>query len=194
MTTISDRWQTLVLGMAVVTLVFGVRIGLLLHMHKYPFEPLTISRSEPQTSTPPWVPYLAAVDDALARKNVSGALHAWRDAHAAALGSRRWEGALAVGEAYLRIADAANFRRGAEATARRSFLTALLRARRDESLEGVLKSAAAFQALGDRAVVDQAVHIAVSLVPDLTADIARARIVELAGQPDTRAAAASPTF
>lgn len=79
----------------------------------------------------------------------------------------------------MKIGEAGNFRRGAEATARRSYLTAL------------------FLALGDRDVVEQALRIAVGLVPSLTPDVARARIHELARsmeQPRAARAAASPRF
>ena len=61
--------------------------------------------------TPPWAPHLQRMDEALEQMNVSVALRAWNIAYAAALGSRRWEGMLDVGDAYLRIGDRLGHRR-----------------------------------------------------------------------------------
>ena len=179
MTTTTDRWQTLVAGMGIVMVVLGLRIGILIQANRYADDARPAAPMAAPVETP-WAPHLRVVDEALAQKNVSRALHAWRDAYGAALGSRQWEGVLAVGDAYLKIGEAAEFRRGAETTARRSYLSALMLARRDGSLEGILKSAAAFQALGDRDVVRQAVRIAVAVAPGLTEDGARSRIRALA--------------
>ena len=49
---------------------------------------------------------------------------------------------------------------GARMNAREAYLTALIRARRDRSVDGALRSAEAFRQLGDRAVVEQSLHIA----------------------------------
>jgi hypothetical protein len=51
-------------------------------------------------------------------------------------------------------------RREGAARAREAYMTALLRARRDHSVDGVLRAAVAFGELGDRAVVAQALRIA----------------------------------
>ena len=47
--------------------------------------------------------------------------------------------------------------------ARDAYMTALIRARRDRSLDGVLRSAEAFRELDDRTVVEQCLHIAAQL-------------------------------
>jgi hypothetical protein len=171
------------LGIAMVIL--GLRIGLLIGASRYAAE-IDVATTEAATRTAPWASHLRTVEQALAQGNVSLAVHAWRDAHAAAAASRRWEGALAVGDAYIRIGEAGDFRARAEMTARRSYLAALLQARRDRSVEGVLKAGAAFHALGDRRVVDQAAHIASTLDADLTTAAARERIVWLAPPADGR--------
>ena len=122
------------------------------------------------TSTPgregrdaPWTTHLSRVEDALARRNVSAAEMAWHDAYGAALGSRRWEGMVEVGDAYLRLGEVAGSRKAAEAKARRIYLSALFRARQRGSLDGALRTTEAFAALGDREVVEQGLRIAQSL-------------------------------
>ncbi len=121
-----------------------------------------------------WRAHLARVDDALAKQDLSGATHACEDAYRAALGSRRWEALVDVGDAYLRIGEAAGSRRGWEARARKSYLNALLRARQEGSVEGVLRAAEAFADLGDREVAEQGLRIAESLAaqdPEARADV-----------------------
>lgn len=112
------------------------------------------------TPPPSWKTHVERVDQALATKDLSGAVMAWHDAYGAALGSREWEAMLAVGDASRRIGDATPARRGFDAKARQSYLTALFRARERRALEGVLGATAAFATLGDRDVVEQGLHIA----------------------------------
>jgi hypothetical protein len=114
---------------------------------------------------PPWAASLQRVEKALTSRNVSAAEVAWHQAYAAALRSRqRWDGLIEVGEAYLRIGEVANGRQAARATARRLYLSALIRARQQGSLDGVLRTAAAFSALGDREGVTQCLHVADQVV------------------------------
>jgi len=90
-------------------------------------------------------------------------LRAMNEAYRAALGTRTWEGMLAVGEASLRLGRAAHQGSTPRAEARRAYLTALFRARGERSLPGVLRTGEAFAALGDRDAVAQSIHIAESL-------------------------------
>jgi hypothetical protein len=101
-----------------------------------------------------WGLPLARIDAALARGDAAGARRAWAEAQAAAIQSTHWEGLLAVGDASRRF--------GVEgrARARQAYLTALLRARRDHSIDGLLGAASAFGQLGDRDVLTYAVRIA----------------------------------
>ena len=108
----------------------------------------------------PWIFPLQKVEEALELKNIGAADFAWHKAYVAALGTRRWEGMVEVGQAYLRIAEAAGVRKAAEPRARRCYMTALFRAREQGSLDGVLRVAEAFAALDDRAMVDQSFMIA----------------------------------
>ena len=130
----------------------------------------------------PWSPHLQAVDEALAQQNISAAEWAWVRAHGAALGSRGWEGMLAVGDAARPIGALAGRRHAAEAKARTLYLAALFRARNQRSVEGVLQAAEAFWTLGDREVVEQCLAIAERLVGETREPDARVRAAALVRQ------------
>ena len=107
-----------------------------------------------------WTVPLERADEALRDGDVAQALAWWREARMAALRSRRWEALVEVGDASRRLGARGGLRGDGEALARDAYMTALLRARRQHSLDGVLRVAAAFGELGDRNVVAHAVHIA----------------------------------
>ena len=121
----------------------------------------------PVSDNAPWALHVEAVDEALARQDLSVAVRAWHAAYSAALGSRRWTGMADVGDAYLRIGEAAGLRKPWEPRAREVYLNALLRARHEGSLDGVLRVAGAFAALGDTDVVEGALRIAERLATKL---------------------------
>lgn len=106
-----------------------------------------------------WTSHIARADEALVRRDLRAAERAWHDAYVSALGSGRWEGMLEVGDAALRIGRLAGAFEASRASARQAYLGALVRARRTGSLDGVLRAAEAFAALGDRAVVDQCLGV-----------------------------------
>jgi hypothetical protein len=96
---------------------------------------------------------LAAVDEALEREDLPGAIRGWRDAYGVAFRSRHWEAMADVGAVALRI-DARAARLGAQpagfrAEARRAYLQALLRARAERSADGIGRLADAFAGMGD---------------------------------------------
>ena len=122
--------------------------------------------SLPEVETPPPVnrvddlrARLAAVDAALARKDVSRAIYLWRDAHGIALGLRRWDAMAAVGDVAMRI-DAATSPLGRptgfRAEARQAYLRALLDAHAAGELEAIDLIADAFTGLGDAKMAAQA--------------------------------------
>jgi hypothetical protein len=115
---------------------------------------------ENETAAHTWSAQLRAVDRALGRNDISGALRAWESAHLSAVESLSWEGLVAAGDTYLRIGEASGEPRSAEATARRAYFAALYRACRANSFEGILRAADAFAELGDRAVVDECLGLA----------------------------------
>ena len=115
---------------------------------------------EPVLAHAPWSSHLEAMDAAIAAHNASAALLAWRNAYSSALDQPGWQGLVEVAGAALRIGAIPGFRKAAESRARESYWTALFRARRHGSLNGVLDAAEAFGALGDRMMVEQCIRIA----------------------------------
>lgn len=107
-----------------------------------------------------WRHALAEAETALAAADTGRALARLREARRHALASRTWDGPLEVGTAYHRLADDDAPRQEAIAAARTLFLTALLRARSERSLPGVLRTATAFARLGDREMVTVCLRVA----------------------------------
>lgn len=107
-----------------------------------------------------WSSALERAHQASIDGNAATAQSWWQQARREALRSGTWEGMIDVGDAGRHLATDAASRRDAEARAREAYMTALLRARREHSVDGVLRAAAAFGELGDHAVVAHALHIA----------------------------------
>jgi hypothetical protein len=124
----------------------------------------------------PWMTHLRQVDDALAKRDVGAAERAWRDAYAAAVASRRWEGMIEVGDVARRIGQATGTQAKADARARWTYRAALYRARADNSVDGVLRAAEVFSSLGDREVVVQCLRIAEHLASQARDPQARERV------------------
>jgi hypothetical protein len=111
----------------------------------------------------PWTEHLRTMDRALAERNATTAVRAWRNAYAAALATPGWRGLVEVAAASLRIGAIPGFGRASEARARETYWLALFRARQQGSLNGVLDAAEAFGALGDAAMVEQCIRVAEGL-------------------------------
>ena len=133
---------------------------------------------EPTAPLTPWTAHLEAMDTAIAANNASAAVLSWRHAYAAALDQPGWRGLVDVAGAALRIGTIPGFKKAAESRARESYWTALFRARRQGSLNGVLDTAEAFGALGDRVMVEQCIRIAERLAV-LTGDAEAAERVRV---------------
>jgi hypothetical protein len=97
---------------------------------------------------------------------VSRAVRSWHDAYVAVQPVRSWEGFIEVGDAYRRIGDVARTRATSAPKARELYLTAFFRARRAGSLDGMLRAAESFAALGDRDVAEQCLHAAERLAAE----------------------------
>ena len=97
-----------------------------------------------------WAARIAEMDRALARGDAAAVTPAWREAYVAAHVSRDWPGMIAVGDAAVRAGRATGTPDVFEPRARRAYRTALLRAHRQGSREGVLAAGEAFGRLGDR--------------------------------------------
>ena len=135
------------------------------------------SGSAPKADTP-WTSPLRDMDQAIARGDVASAVTARRETYRAAIASRRWDGFLAAGDAILRLGDLTQSRPTAEPEARRLYLSALFRARGQESLDGVLLATEAFARLGDRDVVEKGLRMARDLAGSDPEAQARVRLVE----------------
>lgn len=107
-----------------------------------------------------WSLPLERADEALRDGDVAQALAWWREARGEALRSGRWEGMIEVGDASRRLGARAGLGRDGDMLARDAYMTALLRARAEHSVDGVLRAATAFGEMGDRDVVAHAVRIA----------------------------------
>jgi hypothetical protein len=107
-----------------------------------------------------WQARLLKVEQAMARGDFAAAENLWREAYAAALRSRHWEGLIAAGDTYRALGARAGFREASVAKARQAYLSALFRARSEGSLAGVLITADRFAELGDREVVEQCIRVA----------------------------------
>lgn len=142
----------------------------------------------------PWTVHLQKADEALAAKNVSAAVRAWHEAYVSALGSRRWEGMVAVGDAYLRIGQLSGSRRASEAKARELYLAALFRARNQHSVDGAIHAGEAFAALGDREAAEQCVRVAEGLAKDSGDPQARDRVRAFAERLAARLLAGAPVL
>ena len=148
-------------------------------------------RENMMDSQPVWTGGLERVDTALAADDIIGAILAWRTAYTSALGSRRWDAMLDVGDAYLRIGDHARGRDTYEPKSREAYLIALFRARREGALDGVLRAGQAFAALGDREVVRQCIRIAESLAAQRGDAASRERVRQWTERLSPRSVAAT---
>jgi hypothetical protein len=107
----------------------------------------------------PWAGPLQTADQALGEGDVVGMLRAWNAAYLAAQRSRCWASAVAVGDAALRIGWSTGLHVAFEAEARDAYFLALGRARLQGAIEGVLRVAQGFAALGDDDLVEQRLHL-----------------------------------
>lgn len=117
----------------------------------------------------PWVEHLKSMEGALAVRDARTADWALRQAHWVALGSRRWEGMIEVGDAARRA--------GNITVARTAYMTAAFRARRLSSFEGILSAAEALAVLGDIAVAEQWLQVGRGLAAPDESALARIRSV-----------------
>ena len=109
---------------------------------------------------------LTELDEALHHQDVSRAIHDWQSAYGLALGLRRSDAMLSVGDAALRIdalmSKSAGHPGRFRAAARQAYLSALFQARSERSQEGIDGAAQAFAAIGDTEMATRARAIRVS--------------------------------
>jgi hypothetical protein len=110
-----------------------------------------------------WSMYVEVMDHALAQRDLSAAERAWREAYGAAVRTRAWRPLVEVGDAAVRIGAVDGTRGPYVSRARELYLAALTRARADRSIDGVVRVAEAFSALGDHSIVERCLVIAEGL-------------------------------
>ena len=127
-------------------------------------------RERPERVVPPWQAaedswraHLDIVEKELEQGRVDAAVRVWHDAYGAAAQSRSWQSMIAVGDAFMAIGRASGSVRGARLNAREAYLTALIRARRDRSVDGALRSVQAFRELDEPSIAEQCLRIAAQL-------------------------------
>ena len=150
------------------------------------------ARRATETEAGPWVPAIDRMDHAVAVGDVSAAERAAREAYVAAVTSRRSDGMVAVGDAYLRLGAATNRESESRARARQVYLTAFFRARGEQSLDGVLRAMEAFADLGDRTVAVQCLKTAEVLAARSKTPGARDRVAEYTERYEGRGMAGLP--
>jgi hypothetical protein len=123
-----------------------------------------------------WASRIAEMDGALARGDVPAARAAWHEAYVVAHVTHPWPGMVAAGDAALRLGQATGAEDLYQPRARRAYLTALLRARRQGSLDGVLSAGGAFGRLGDGQMVREALAVANDLARRSGDEVARRRV------------------
>jgi len=131
-------------------------------------------QSLPVDAVARWNGEIGRLDAALVAGDRAGAHRAWSEAWSAALASRRWDAFIRMGDASLRLGDLDGHPATARARARQAYLLAMFRARAAGSIEGVLRAAEGFAGLGDRDVVNGALHLAIQLAadaPEVRADV-----------------------
>jgi len=149
---LSTRWYAPLVAIGVAALVLVIVALAIVEV--------LVAAAPPTTSPSGWNAPIERAGDALREGDVAQALAWWQEARREALRSGTWEAMIEVGDASRRLAAGGGFRREGDASAREAYMTALLRARRDHSVDGVLRTAVAFGELGDRAVVAHALRIA----------------------------------
>jgi hypothetical protein len=148
-------WRIVVLrplGLIVLTIPLFVALG-----H------LTLPAPDPPGTAQSWRDPLERAHHALAEGDIEEAVRTSQLAYHAALGSRQWSSMIEVGDLYVRVGERTHERGAMTARARAAYVTALLRARREGALEGVLRAAESFSGLGDHDATEHSLRIAASL-------------------------------
>jgi hypothetical protein len=159
------HWEVLGGGLVLFLLAVGPLTAMATGWRSLVNRPVGLSVAKGETVIPePWAVPVRTMDRALTAGDLSAAERAWHEAYVAALGARRWEGMLAVGDAALRLGEVIRGPRVAVTQAREAYLGALFRARDRRSLDGVLRTAEAFDRMGDVELADRARSVADILV------------------------------
>ncbi len=107
-----------------------------------------------------WAQRMREAEAALAAGDGQAAVARLRAAHYAAVRTGRWDAMAEVGDAARRASELATPPPRATSTASRAYLAGLAQAREQRSVEGVLRMAQGFAALGDREMVEYCIGMA----------------------------------
>jgi hypothetical protein len=107
-----------------------------------------------------WARHMREAEAALAAGDGQVAVARLRAAHRAAVRTGRWEALAEVGDAARRAGALTPPPPRAARTASRAYLAGLARAHEQRSVEGVLRAAQGFAALGDREMVEYCIGVA----------------------------------
>ena len=148
------------------------------------------ARAQAADDTAPWAPAIRRAEEALTRREYSGALRAANEAHEAAIRTTGWEGLVEVAGTYRHIGEVTGLRQSFDTKAREIYGRAQFRARQQGSLEGVLRVAEGYLTLGDVPAATQCVRVAERLAgrdPEGQADVRAfaARLAEAGGNATT---------
>jgi hypothetical protein len=119
-------------------------------------------------------PSVASLADTPARRTLEAALRSWREAYRRLEARGGADELVEAGDLYRQLGEASGAPAAFDDKAREIYALALARARRDESVHGILRVAEAFAALGDRSSLERALAIARSLAasdPEAKADV-----------------------
>jgi hypothetical protein len=133
-------------------------------------------RSNPASSDKPWAAAMRGAADAVEQGELVVADRSLEKAYAAAVASRSWEALLDVGDAQRRLAElgGARTRPVAEAKGAEAYRAGLARAWQQRAVDGVLRAAEAFDALGDHEAAALGLRMAEALAardPEAQADV-----------------------
>ncbi len=156
-------------GVVVLAVLFAVLMGLEVVAQ-------ASARRAAERDDRPWTGAIERMDRAIAAHDISAAERALQEAYKAAVTSRRWDGMVAVGDAYARLGVAAHQGNEDRARARQAYLAAFFLARRQQSLDGVLRTVEGFSDLGDREVAAQCLKTAEALAAKSKTPGARHRV------------------
>ena len=130
----------------------------------------------------PWYVHASKASAALDAGDLTAAMKHWQEAYAAAVASRRSEGMVEIGDLYRRLGARARLGEAAVARARQCYLTALLRARGERSIDAILRATEAFLELKDDEMVAQGLKFAREVATRDPDPRARRRIEMLAAR------------
>lgn len=130
----------------------------------------------------PWYVHATQASAALEAGAFTAAAQHWQEAYASAIESRRSDGLVELGDLYRRLGARAALTDVGVMRARQCYLIALLRARSEGSIDGVLRATEAFLEIKEDAMVAEGLRLARQVASQDPDPRARERIAMLAAR------------